>query len=82
MNSLSMILRILAVFAAIAATGLFFIGKGKLAEMQAIEPLITEEVMDILKVENAVAARQSFGGTAPTEVRAHIADAKKRFQIG
>ena len=35
MNSLSMILRILAVVAAIAATGLFFVSKGKLAEQQA-----------------------------------------------
>ena len=36
MNSLSMILRILAVFAAIAAASLFFVSKGKLAEMQAV----------------------------------------------
>ena len=36
MNSLSMILRILAVVAAIAAAGLFFVSKGKLAEMQAV----------------------------------------------
>ncbi len=53
-----------------------------LADMQAIEPLISEEVIDILKVENAVAARHSFGGTAPTEVRARIAEARKRFHIG
>ena len=36
MNNLSMILRILAVVAAIASTGLFFVCKGKLAEMQAV----------------------------------------------
>ncbi len=53
-----------------------------LADMQAIEPLITEEVVEILKVDNAVAARQSFGGTAPSEVSAQIAAAKKRFHIG
>ena len=53
-----------------------------LADMQAIEPLITAEVISILKVENAVAARRSFGGTAPAEVSARIADAKKRFHIG
>ena len=53
-----------------------------LADMQAIEPMITEEVFDILKVENAVAARRSFGGTAPAEVSARIAEAKKRFHIG
>ncbi|MEC8219030.1 MAG: hypothetical protein VX014_00230, partial [Verrucomicrobiota bacterium] len=34
--SLSMILRILAVVAAIATAGLFFVSKGKLAEMQAV----------------------------------------------
>jgi len=52
-----------------------------LDEMQAMEPLITAEVLEILKVDNAVAARQSYGGTAPAEVRARIADAKERFQI-
>ena len=36
MNSLSMILRILAVVAAIASTTLFFLSKGKLAEQQAV----------------------------------------------
>ena len=36
MNSLSMILRILAVVAAISATALFFVSKGKLAEQQAL----------------------------------------------
>ena len=34
MNSLSMILRILAIVAALAASALFFMGKGKLAEQQ------------------------------------------------
>ena len=52
-----------------------------LADMQAIEPSITAEVIGILKVENAVAARRSFGGMAPAEVSARIADAKKRFHI-
>ena len=36
MNSLSMILRILAAVAAISATALFFVSKGKLAEQQAV----------------------------------------------
>ena len=36
MNSLSMILRILAVVAAISALALFFVSKGKLAEQQAV----------------------------------------------
>jgi len=41
-----------------------------LAEMQAIEPRITAEVLGVLSVENSVASRVSFGGTAPENVRA------------
>ncbi len=41
-----------------------------LAEMQAIEPRITPEVFGVLSVENSVASRRSFGGTAPENVRA------------
>ena len=52
-----------------------------LEDMQAVEPMITEAVLPILKVDNAVAARRSFGGTAPDEIRARIADAKKRFHL-
>jgi argininosuccinate lyase len=32
-------------------------------------------------VASAAAARTSFGGTAPDEVRARIADARQRFAI-
>ena len=52
-----------------------------LEEMQALEPLINENVIAVLGVDNAVAARKSYGGTAPSEVMARIADAKKRFHI-
>ncbi len=41
-----------------------------LADMQAIEPRITHDVFDVLSVENSVASRVSFGGTAPENVRA------------
>jgi argininosuccinate lyase len=41
-----------------------------LAEMQAIEPRITADVFNVLSVENSVASRVSFGGTAPENVRA------------
>jgi argininosuccinate lyase len=41
-----------------------------LADMQAIEPGITAEVCGVLSVENSVASRVSFGGTAPGNVRA------------
>ncbi len=41
-----------------------------LADMQAIEPRITADVVNVLSVENSVASRGSFGGTAPENVRA------------
>ncbi|ACL62037.1 argininosuccinate lyase [Methylobacterium nodulans] len=41
-----------------------------LAEMQAEEPRITAAVYDVLGVENSVASRTSYGGTAPANVRA------------
>ena len=50
-----------------------------LEELQAIEPRIKPDVVGQLSVESAVAARTSFGGTAPEEVRARIIDARKRF---
>ena len=37
--------------------------------MQRIEPRITEDVYKVLTVENSVASRTSFGGTAPVNVR-------------
>ncbi|MGF1609480.1 MAG: argininosuccinate lyase, partial [Kiloniellales bacterium] len=50
-----------------------------LAELQAIEPRITDEVYAVLSVERAVASRDSFGGTAPDRVRAAVAVARERF---
>ena len=52
-----------------------------LAELQAIEPRIKPDIIGQLSVEHAVATRTSFGGTAPDEVRARIADAKQRFGL-
>jgi argininosuccinate lyase len=43
--------------------------KLSLAEMQAVEPRITEDVFRVLSVENSVRSRKSFGGTAPKNVR-------------
>jgi argininosuccinate lyase len=40
-----------------------------LADMQAVEPAITEDVFEVLSVEASVASRTSFGGTAPENVR-------------
>jgi argininosuccinate lyase len=40
-----------------------------LAEMRKIHPGITAEVFKVLSVENSVASRTSFAGTAPDNVR-------------
>jgi argininosuccinate lyase len=40
-----------------------------LAEMQRIEPRITEEVFAVLGVDKSVRSRSSYGGTAPANVR-------------
>ncbi|MCI4660388.1 MAG: argininosuccinate lyase [Neomegalonema sp.] len=44
-----------------------------LQQMQTVEPRITEEVFAVLGVDNSVASRVSYGGTAPDQVRAQIA---------
>jgi argininosuccinate lyase len=44
-----------------------------LAEMQKIEPSITQDVFAILSLDASVAARLSLGGTAPARVREQIA---------
>jgi len=50
-----------------------------LADMRAIEPRISEEVFEVLRVENSVKSRASHGGTAPEQVRRAIARAKERY---
>ena len=40
-----------------------------LAAMQAVEPRITSDVFSVLSVDNSVKSRQSYGGTAPQNVR-------------
>ena len=47
--------------------------------MQAVEPAITEDVYRVLGIEQSVASRISEGGTAPANVRAAVADARRRF---
>jgi argininosuccinate lyase len=41
-----------------------------LAEMQLVEPRITEEIFAVLGVERSVKSRTSYGGTSPSNVRA------------
>ncbi len=47
-----------------------------LADLQAIDGRIDERVFDALSVEASVAARASYGGTAPSQVRERIAEAR------
>ncbi len=51
-----------------------------LDDMQAVEPRITAEVYSVLGVDNSVASRTSFGGTAPDNVRASVA--RWRAELG
>ena len=50
-----------------------------LSDMQSVHGEITEAVFDVLGVENSVASRTSFGGTAPSEVRKQIVAWKERL---
>ncbi|MGL5361966.1 MAG: argininosuccinate lyase, partial [Bosea sp. (in: a-proteobacteria)] len=51
----------------------FGLEKLTLAEMQAVEPRITDEVFGVLGVERSVKSRTSHGGTAPANVRKQAA---------
>jgi argininosuccinate lyase len=44
-----------------------------LAEMHTAHEGITQEIYSVLGVENSIRSRQSYGGTAPDQVRAQIA---------
>jgi argininosuccinate lyase len=56
------------IVAAAAARGVA-LEKLPLAELQAIEPRIDQEVFSVLGVERSVKSRTSYGGTAPSNVR-------------
>ncbi|MBI2381928.1 MAG: argininosuccinate lyase [Gammaproteobacteria bacterium] len=47
-----------------------------LADLQALSTLVAEDVYDALSLENSIAARDHWGGTAPTQVRAAAARAR------
>ena len=50
-----------------------------LAEMQAVEPRITQGVFDVLTVQASVRSRTSYGGTAPANVAAMAAEWKAKL---
>ena len=50
-----------------------------LAELTAIDERISNAVFDVLGVDNSVRSRNSYGGTAPDNVRAQVISARERF---
>ncbi len=50
-----------------------------LDDVRQIEPRLSSAAFDVLRVEDAVASRTSFGGTAPERVREAIAAARARY---
>jgi argininosuccinate lyase len=50
-----------------------------LDDMRSVEPGITDAVFGVLTVEQSVASRRSYGGTAPDRVREAIAAWKERL---
>ncbi len=55
------------------------LGDLPLEELQALDSGITKAVYEVLTPEASCASRQSFGGTAPEQVRARIADWRSRL---
>ena len=53
-----------------------------LDQMQGVHDGITDAVFDVLSVENSVASRTSYGGTAPVRVREQVALWRKRLAAG
>jgi argininosuccinate lyase len=51
-----------------------------LAELQKLEPRITDKVFAVLTVDASVASRQSYGGTAPARVREQVAAWKEKLK--
>ncbi len=51
-----------------------------LAEMQSVSTSITQGIHSVLGVHDSVASRQSYGGTAPDQVRAQIARWKEALK--
>ncbi len=50
-----------------------------LEQMQSVNPAITDDIYNVLGVHNSVASRTSYGGTAPSQVRAQIARWKEKL---
>ena len=54
--------------------------KLRLDELQKFSPSISEDVFDILSLQGSVAAKNTYGGTAPARVKEQIELAKQRME--
>jgi argininosuccinate lyase len=52
-----------------------------LEELQQFSDVIGEDVFDVLTLEGSVQARDHLGGTAPNQVRAAVARARKGLRL-
>ena len=57
------------------------LGELSLEDLQAIDSRVDERVYSALSVEASVAARASYGGTAPEQVRYQVAAARKALSM-
>ncbi len=55
--------------------------KLSMTDLKTIDDRIDERVYDALRVENSVAARASYGGTAPDQVRRQVAAARQELEL-
>jgi argininosuccinate lyase len=62
------------------ALGLADLAALPLAELQAIEPGIAEDVYEVLTAGASAASRASYGGTAPAQVRAQVKRWKEKLR--
>ena len=50
-----------------------------LEDIQGIVPNADLKILEVVKIQNSVSSRESYGGTAPKNVLKAVENAKKRF---
>jgi argininosuccinate lyase len=66
---------------ALASDGKIELEQLTLAQMQSVEPAITNEVFGVLSVEKSVESRVSYGGAAPKNVLAQAESWRARLAV-
>jgi argininosuccinate lyase len=62
--------------------GLATLAELPLEELQALHPVLNSNaVYEILSAESSASSRNSFGGTAPDQVRRQVSYWKKRLEV-